>query len=439
MPNTPNKIEALRVPKGEKFVEYFDQRMPGFGLRVTSDGHRSFFVRKWDKVSGKAKRHTLDSAKYHPDSLDQARKEGRRLLELIADGGDPRREEAERVAAQQRKRANSFAAVAADFIEQKLPEERQGDESERIIRKTLLPEWELLPITEITDDEVARVVKARASKLWQGKKTKTSAKNLLALIKRMFAWAIEQRSYGIKINPAATIRAKPLVGKSVKRDRVLSDDELFALWRAAKRMGYPYGKAYQLLLLSALRLNEVVDASRKELKPKERVWVIPKARMKGRDDDARDHAVPLTKDIAAIFDSLPKTGGTFLFSTDLGAKPTTMSDKVKKNLDMRMLRTLRALAKQRGEDASEAELPRWVNHDIRRSVRSRLSRLKISEEAREAVLAHVRPGIKGTYDWHDYLDEKRETLELWASELRRIVEPTPDNVVKMPTRQTLHH
>jgi hypothetical protein len=40
-------------------------------------------------------------------------------------------------------------------------------------------------------------------------------------------------------------------------------------------------------------------------------------------------------------------------------------------------------------------------------VRSGLSRLKISEEAREAVLAHARPGSIGVYDHHDYFDEKR--------------------------------
>jgi hypothetical protein len=60
-----------------------------------------------------------------------------------------------------------------------------------------------------------------------------------------------------------------------------------------------------------------------------------------------------------------------------------------------------------------------------------LSRLKVTEEAREAVLAHARPGIKGTYDLYDYLDEKREALELWATRLRSIVSPPPDNVIKL--------
>jgi hypothetical protein len=97
-----------------------------------------------------------------------------------------------------------------------------------------------------------------------------------------------------------------------------------------------------------------------------------------------------------------------------------------------MLRTLRALARRRGEDPDKVQLPDWTNHDIRRTVRSNLSRLKVSEEAREAVMAHVRPGIKGTYDLHDYLDEKREALELWAGRLRSIIAARNGFVVSSP-------
>ena len=78
-------------------------------------------------------------------------------------------------------------------------------------------------------------------------------------------------------------------------------------------------------------------------------------------------------------------------------------------------------------------LAHWVNHDIRRTVRSNLSALRVAEEVREAVLAHVRPGIKGTYDLYDYLDEKREALELWAARLRSIVNPQPSNIIQLKT------
>ena len=89
------------------------------------------------------------------------------------------------------------------------------------------------------------------------------------------------------------------------------------------------------------------------------------------------------------------------------------------------------MAAAAGKDPKRVTLPDFVNHDIRRTVRTHLSALKIGEEVREAVLAHVRPGIKGVYDQYQYLDEKREALELWGARLRSIVEPPPANVVKL--------
>jgi hypothetical protein len=53
---------------------------------------------------------------------------------------------------------------------------------------------------------------------------------------------------------------------------------------------------------------------------------------------------------------------------------------------------------------------------------------------REAVLAHVRPGIKGVYDLYEYAEEKREALTLWAARLRSIVEPPPANVISLKAR-----
>jgi integrase len=108
-----------------------------------------------------------------------------------------------------------------------------------------------------------------------------------------------------------------------------------------------------------------------------------------------------------------------------------MSDKIKKRLDRRMLRTLRALARHRGEGLAKVKLLPWTNHDLRRTVRSQLSRLRVAEEVREAVLAHARPGLKGVYDVYDYYEEKREALELWATRLHSIVEPPAANIVAL--------
>jgi hypothetical protein len=102
------------------------------------------------------------------------------------------------------------------------------------------------------------------------------------------------------------------------------------------------------------------------------------------------------------------------------------------------LRTLRALARQRGEDPKAVELTPWVNHDLRRNIRSALGAARTDGKARfhpdvaEAILAHSRGGIRSVYDIHDMLPEKREALEYWDRHLMQIV--APSNVV--PLRRT---
>jgi integrase len=278
---------------------------------------------------------------------------------------------------------------------------------------------------------------------------------LLGHARRLFEWAKDQRVYGLKVSPAAGIKPVAIVGKKIARNHVLEDEEVFTFWRAASRMPYPAGPVYQLLILTGLRLNEVAEASWKEFSltvvralrqrgdklidwsqfdQRQLVWTIPAARMKGQDGSARAHQVPLTIDMLRILESLPMfAGGDYLFSHSAGRKPAVMSADVKKAVDSRVQCTLRAMARKRGEDPGAIELRSWRNHDLRRVVRSGLSRLRIPEEVREAVLAHVRGGIKGVYDQHDYYLEKLDALNQWGARLRSIVEPPPaaSNVVAL--------
>lgn len=429
---TDRTLKALKpAAKGQRY-EVMDAVVPGFGARVTDKGQRTFIlVARYPGSSNPTRRAV---GEYGDIGLEAARQKARGWLELIRQGKDPREEEERQRAAEERKRANTFAAVAEDFITNKLPGERKAREVERDIRRDVVSEWGARPITEITHLDVRSLIKTKA------KTAPAQARNLLGTIKRIFAWAVDEGAYDLHASPAEVVKPKAVIGDKASGERVLSDDELFALWRAAGRLGYPHGSVYRLLILSALRLNEAADASWSELDQRNGLWTVPAARMKGRNNGngrARDHVVPLTDEIKAIFAELPrarKPSGDFAFSTTLGKSPVWMSDKVKKRVDARMLRTLRALARRRGDDPAKVELPHWTNHDIRRTVRSGLSRLKIAEEAREAVLAHARPGIKGVYDRHDYLDEKREALDLWAARLRSIVSPPPNNVVALKSR-----
>jgi integrase len=425
---TPTKIAGLKPARKGKRYWVADAIAPAFGVMVTDTGHKTFILRlRYPGQSSANRREIGDCAVM---TLTDARDKAKHWRELVAMGIDPADQERRARDDAILRRKMTCAAVFEDFVRDKLSTERRGREAERDLRRDLLTAFAALPIAEITDAMVASLVKAK------GRSGKVAGRNLLAMVKRFFRWAMAQPEYGLKASPCANLTAGSLLGDMPRsKARILSDDEMFALMRASSRMQYPHGPVYQILCLTALRLNEVADASWDEINIREGVWLIPASRMKGKDSGkrlARAHAVPLTKEILAVIEELPRfKNGKFLFSTTAGQTPVWMGSSVKSRLDARMLRTLKALARKRGEDPAQVRLAPFVNHDIRRTVRSGLSRLKISEEAREAVLAHARPGIRGVYDHHDYLDEKREALELWAARLLQIVEPARDNVVKL--------
>jgi integrase len=415
---TPTLVSGLKpAPEGQRY-QVMDAQVPGFGVRVTDTGHKTFILRT--RYPGGSSPTRREIGRCSDISLAAAREKARKWRAMVGQGIDPLAAEEEARASVAKKHAMTFESVAEDFIAQKLPGERKGKDVEREIRRDLMPLWKDRPIGSITDVDVITVIKA---KIPDGK---VGSRNLLALLKRFFRWVIGQRAYGVAISPCATLQTAAILGEMPgPRDRILTDDEILAYWRAATRMPYPYGAIYQVLMLTALRLNEATEASWPEFDLPNRLWVIPAARMKGKNagkKQARPHAVPITDGLLSVLQALPRfREGQHLFSSTYGAAAVWMGTKPKERLDRRMLLTLRALARTRGEDYRRVVLPHFVNHDVRRTVRSQLSRLKLAEEVREAVLAHARPGIKGVYDVHDYLDEKREALELWGARLHEIV------------------
>jgi integrase len=220
------------------------------------------------------------------------------------------------------------------------------------------------------------------------------ARALLILVRRFFNWALDQHSYGLTASPCDRLSVVKIIGPLQSRTRRLNDAELFALWRATARMKYPVGSVYRMLLLTGLRLNEAAHISWSELHGN--TVIIPASRMKGKEGKALEHQVPLSSSAREVIAAVPHIkNGPFLFSLKAGKQPLTMTAPMKRDLDRRMLRTLKALARRGGEDHHAVELPQWVNHDLRRTVRSGLSQLRVPFNVAEAVLAHRPPGIVG--------------------------------------------
>ena len=220
---------------------------------------------------------------------------------------------------------------------------------------------------------------------------------------------------GSKARPAIGCGRRKSSARKRARTRVLTDDELRALWKASESLGYPYGPLFQMLALTGQRKSEVAEARWSEFDLAKRLWEIPAERMKS---DA-GHAVPLSDDAVRILESLPRfTKGDYLFSGSYGQGPVNGFSKNKRALDARMRAELQ-------------QLPPFVIHDIRRTMRTGLSALPVPDLVRELVIAHSKPGLHRVYDRHAYLDEKRHALDLWAKRLRDIIEPAPANVVAL--------
>jgi integrase len=450
---TLKALEKKPAPKG-KHYDVGDSIVPGLAVRVSETGRRTFVLVA--RPPGKTNPTRRAIGEYGAVTLEVARDKARHWLELIKRGIDPADEKRREIAATMRRRKNSFAAVAEDFIEEKLPEERSAGDVELDLRRIFIPVWGGRPITEITDLDVLAIIKDRK------KSAPVRARNMLALLKRFFAWAIDQRVYEIHNSPCDRLKPKSIFGERAPRQRALDDAELFAFWRAAGRMPHPYGAVYKLLVLTGCRLNEVADARWSEFDPmivrairrrkeetafdwstidnKHLRWLIPPERMKSKNNRARAHAVPMTPDMLKVLESLPEIGsGNFVFSTSGGEKPVWMSNKIKRALDRRMLSILRARARMNGEhDPQKVRLARWTNHDLRRVIRSGLSRLRVPENVGEAVLAHTPLGIQKTYNIDDLFEQKAEALAMWANHLKSIVnppQPDPNNVVRLEKRR----
>ena len=276
-----------------------------------------------------------------------------------------------------------------DRTDAERPRQRKAKQVAHSIRTYFIAAWRDRPITDIGRDDVMMIIKAKA------RTAPAHARNLLTMAKSLFQWALDQGTYGLDRSVCADIKPVKIVGDKVARDRSLEDAELTALWAAAEATPYPVGPIYKLLILSGLRLNEVARASWGEFDLAKRTWTIPASRMKGKVHKARPHLVPLIPEMMEIIDGLPRfKAGDFLFSTTFGAKPMAIGSRVKGIIDASMLEQLRVVAKERGDDPRKIKLKAWVNHDLRRSIRSNMAELKIAEEVSEAVLLIRRPASR---------------------------------------------
>ena len=401
----PGIAKMAKAPKSKR-VEKFDSGADGLALRITDRGTKTWNIcYHFPNAEGVLKHHRVTLGQWPAVGLAQAREEARMVKAEVRSGIDPRaRRAGAHVAAKAEAQAEArktFRAIAENYINRECSRLKRGREYEAAIRRELLPKWGVRPIADLRRLHLIELTDAL---LDAGKPM--AAYRVYEIAKRILNWAVERGE--IEASPFATM--KPPAPK-VMRDRVLKPDEIKPVWKAWGTMDYPYGPLGKLLLMTAQRLNEVAQMQWCEIDRDSALWVMPADRTKS----GRETEVPLSSLALEILDDLPRfADGDYVFTTTGGRRPVSGFNKMKTRTD----------------DLSG--VTGWRLHDLRRTARTGLAEIGIPEIIAEMVMNHApRNALAKIYNRHEYAAEKRDALERWANRLREIIEPPPDNVVKL--------
>lgn len=373
----------------------------GFGIRVLPSGAKSwFFLYHFD---GRKKRLTLGH--YPSMPLAQAHQKHREALKMLEEHVDPGA--ALRTAKRERREAHTVAELVDDYLEKwAKPRKRTWQEDKRQLEKDVEPRWGKRKAREVTRRDVRELLEDVT-----GRGSPIAANRLLACVRRMFNWAVEQDI--LESAPCTGIRAP---AKERRKERVLSAEEIRVFWsildrtlHESKRLRVPYvgmedstRRALKLILVTAQRPGEVAGAHWSEFS--DGWWTIPTERAKNENA----HRVPLSN---LAQDVLGAPGDGYVFPSPRKSvshvHPQALSHAVKR------------MFSETQDDLKGVEP--FTPHDLRRTAASHMTGAGVPRLTVQKILNHAEPGVTAVYDRHSYDVEKKQALDDWARKLRNII------------------
>lgn len=367
---------------------YFDEKTRGLVLRVGPRGKTWFYTYRnggptqWLRLGDAS---VMGLANARTAALDH-----RHAIDL--EGKDPAAERRTPPATPEPEpRAFTFGDFAPTFIAfQKGKGRRSWRGDELKLQKYLLPAWDALPLKDITRRHVHEVLDATA-----GRGLTIGVNRLQALISRIFTVALDRGL--IDAHPAARVIKR---FEEVPSTRVLSDEELRALWKGLKARAGAASDAVKLRLLLGQRGGETAGMQWSEVDLKNASWSLPPERTKNR----QGHVVPLPATAAAILKR---------------RRSAVAKDEA---------RVFPSLKLQGDEHKALAGIHggAYTWKDLRRTVATRLAGLGFDETTIGRALNHARATVTAKhYNQHQYVDEIRRALDAWDADLQRIIANKP--------------
>ena len=365
-----------------------DPELAGLYVRVQPTGTKKF-VAVTRSPSGKQKWITLGAANVY--SIAEAREKAREAIKATREGKSQAGPEA-------------FETVANDWLKRHAEAKKliRSASFRRCINLHLIPAWQGRNFASIRRGDVAKLLDSI-----EDKSGPVAADYTLAIARMIFNWyATRHDDYASPIVKGMN-RTNP---KERARDRTLNDDELGQVWRVAESNGM-FGAFIRLALLTGQRREKLLAMRWEDIKDGE--WCIPSAKR----EKGTAGCLALPKAALDIINAQPRLeSNPYVFPGRGGGY-------------------MQGMGKRKAEfDAKLTGVAPYVTHDLRRTARTLMSRAGIRPDIAERVLGHVRGGVEGIYDLHQYRDEKAHALNALAGLIETIISPN-DSVV--PIRRKL--
>jgi integrase len=436
---TKTVVEDLVAEPRDRFV--WDDRLPGFGVKVTPKGARIYVYQYRPKHARNTRRYTI-GGHGAPWTTEKARDAANDLAARVRLGDDPfgaEKARAESTLAKQSKAAEARVQRAKDRIELVTTEfveryaklkNRNWAESQRIFDREVLPYWKGRSVRSISRKDVIELIDRVQDR------APTMARNVFAQLRKLFGWCVERDL--IEASPFIGLRPPPL---PKARDRWLNDAEIKLFWKACDALGAPFGQLFQLLLLTAQRRDEVTGMRWSELNLKKAEWIIPAARAKNNKEHIVDLApaavsiierIALAQEKARLNEPAPKASdvadllaqtSALLFSTT-GETAVSGHGHAKALLDLHVETVRLTLARKAKVQKDAGPIPAWRIHDLRRTAATGMASLGYPPHVIERVLNHVSgvtSGLVGVYQHYQYRAERKAALLAWAEHVSTVI------------------
>ena len=422
------KLTDIEIRAWIKTGEHFERRGDGDGLYLCFPA--SYAVPVWKlryRIAGVQRIMNLGS--YRNLSIADARKTAKEMRARVSLGYDVAGEKQERkreavAKIEEEKNAWTVAKLADEYFE-----------------RTILGRWKHPNIvrSRIENDIKPAIGKMKAEDVRPRdidamlqtvvkRGAPTVANDLLRWSKRIFDFGIKRQV--IEINPASAFDPSDAGGKEEARDRWLSRDEIIKLFQAMRDKAGTFTienlYAVRLLLLLAVRKEELIAAQWKEFDLDNAVWNLPEERTK--TSAAID--IPLPAVAVETLRELHRLacGSAYVFPA------RKMQSRMIPHIDLNTLNA--AISKHIKPQLKD--VPNFTIHDFRRTARTHLAALGVDPHIAERCLNHKLKGVEGIYNRHDYFDERKKALNEWARLLAALEEGRPDyNVVPLKKGKTV--